>query len=237
MPVDLNKNFFDGTDAEIASGTQVFSGVINTDFALYGLTNAQATSYSILSGQYFAAWQAATNPATRTHGTVAAKNAAKIALKAAAKDLASIINGTPTVTDQMKIDVGLRVSDGRTPWPVPTVAPKIGISNYGGNTLKVILSDANVQKRGKPAFVKGAAVYYWVGEETPNENTPWVTFGNTGRTLFNMEFPSSLPQGTKVWVIAAWFNGRGQFGPSCQPVSTLLLGQSTFQQGNLKLAA
>ena len=128
MPVDLNKNFFDGTDAEIASGTQVFSGVINTDFALYGLTNAQATSYSILSGQYFAAWQAATNPATRTHGTVAAKNAAKIALKAAAKDLASIINGTPTVTDQMKIDVNLHVRDtSPTPIPAPETAPLINV--------------------------------------------------------------------------------------------------------------
>ena len=55
-------------------------------------------------------------PSTRTKGQTAAKNAAKILLKVAASDLAKIIEGTSTVTDQQKIDLGLNVR--ATPTPV-----------------------------------------------------------------------------------------------------------------------
>ena len=234
MAVEGNKNFYDGTDAEIASGTQVFSAEISANFATYGLTNAQATSYATLSGNYVSKWNIATNPTTRTKVSVGEKNDARTALKIAARDLASIINGIPTVTDPQKVALGLRVRDTHpTPSPVPGESPVLTIENAGGNIIKVKLRGEGLNKRGKPTGVKGAATYYWIGDETPSPNTPWQAFGNTGRTDFNMSFPLSLPQGTKVWVIASWYNGRGQFGPACQPVSTLLLGQQAPQQGNI----
>ncbi|HQY89827.1 MAG TPA: hypothetical protein PK402_14330, partial [Tepidisphaeraceae bacterium] len=228
-----NRNFYDGTDAQLASGTQLFAAEISSGFASYGLTSAQATSYDTLSGNFVGAYDIATNPVTRTKSAIAAKNAAKTALKIKARDLVAIINATPTVTDEQKINLGLHVRNPTpTPVPVPDFAPVMTISNVGGNTLAIKLREVDMNRRGKPPLVKGAAVYFYVGEETPDVNTPWIAFGNSGRANFQMEFPSSLAQGTKVWIIAAWYNNRGQYGPSCQPMSTLLLGQTAFQQGN-----
>lgn len=233
----MSKGFLPRRDSELLAWSANFKDLLLVNFAMYGILESQATFYSGLHTTFATKLELATEPITRTRVTVSEKDAAREVLTTNAKLLAKIIEGQANVTDAQKLALGLNVRKQPTPWPIPETAPAVTITNYGGNTLKVMLRDQDVQKRGKPPLTRSAAVYYWVGEEQPTENTPWLTFANTGRTMFNMEFPSSLPKGTQVWIIAAWMNGRGQFGPSCTPVSALLLGQSTFQAGNLKLAA
>lgn len=110
-------SFFTGTEAELYAGTEVFSAAINLAPTSYGLTAPEATSYNTLSDDYRSAYLTAITPATRTKGAVAAKNTAKALLRAAASDLALKIEGTASVTDQQKIDLGLNVR--KVPAPVP----------------------------------------------------------------------------------------------------------------------
>lgn len=113
----MDRSFFYGTDAEIAAGSANFSTRITATPAAYGLVAAQATAYAAVNAAYQTAYTTAITPATRTKGAVAAKNDAKDALRAMASDLAKIIDGTPTVTDQQKIDLGLAIR--KTPTPNP----------------------------------------------------------------------------------------------------------------------
>src|SRR5687768_7456764 len=108
-------SFFTGTDDELYHGSNNFSEMITATPTAFGLTAPMAANYATLNGNYAAAYEALQTPSTRTKGQTAAKNAAKILLKVAASDLAKIIEGTSTVTDQQKIDLGLNVRAIPTP--------------------------------------------------------------------------------------------------------------------------
>src|SRR5687768_17160992 len=103
----MARSFFTGTDAELYTGSESFSTKISATPTAYGLTAPQAASYATLNTAYASAFMAAQDPETRTKGQVAAKNTARDNLRIAASDLAKIIDGTPSVTDQQKIDLGL----------------------------------------------------------------------------------------------------------------------------------
>ena len=112
----MSRSFFTGTDAQLYNGTKIFDAAITASPTTYGLSAPQAASYHTLSQNYVAAYEAIQDPSTRTKGATAAKNAAKILLKSMASDLTRIIEGTSTVTDQQKIDIGINVR--KIPGPV-----------------------------------------------------------------------------------------------------------------------
>lgn len=235
-----NRSFFDKSDADIYTGTQNFVNLLQAPGAPdYGPTPAQITAYNVLSVNYRQAYETAIEPTTRTKVAVEAKNIARAALRASARNLASLIDGTPTVTDDQKIALGIHVRDTNpTPTPVPDSAPQLAIVNTTGNVIQVRLSSIEVGKRGKPSKVRGATVYTFVGENPPVDNVGWQFFGNSGRVNFEIEFSANLPAGTTVWITAGWYNPRGALGPLCAPVKAMLLGGvEASNTGGLKIAA
>ncbi|HLL91179.1 MAG TPA: hypothetical protein VK324_17915 [Tepidisphaeraceae bacterium] len=103
------KSFFTGTDVELYNGTKVFSAAISSTPTAFGLTAAQATAYALLSDDYINCYDATVDPKTRTKSKTQAKTDAKIALRAMASDLAKIVGGTSTVTNEQRLDLGLSV--------------------------------------------------------------------------------------------------------------------------------
>ena len=60
--------------------------------------------------------------------------------------------------------------------------------------------------------------------------------GSTSRTLVDVDFPITLPAGTRVWFTAYWFNPRLQAGPACNPVgANVPLLKLTQQRGGEKV--
>lgn len=112
----MGRSFFTGTEDQLYTGSNSFSAQISATPTAFGLTADQAAAYAALNATWEAAYLAAKAPETRTKGAVAAKNSAKLALRQMASDLAKIIDGTATVTDQQKADLGLSVRG--TPGPV-----------------------------------------------------------------------------------------------------------------------
>jgi len=235
----MAKNFFDRTDAELYTGGQNFVTVIGKNTAAYGLTNDQLASFNTASNNYGTAYLAAIQPETRTRGKVAAKNAAKSALKAIASDLTKIIDGTPTVTAQMKIDVGLNVRKQSSPQPPPTERPAVNIVSVIGRTVTIRIRDtAESSKRGKPAGVLGASVYSYVGTTYPTDPTAWSFDGTTTKTTHAIVFPDSVANGAQIWVCATWFNRKTETGPISIPVTTNVQGGlGVSVQPALKMAA
>lgn len=116
----MNDSFFAvAKESVFVAGSDNFASKISTGFASYGLTSAQATAYGTVNTTLQAAVVLANTPSTRTKSTVAAKAQARAAARFMASNLAKIIDGTPTVTDSMRIDLGLAVRGIPAPRPDP----------------------------------------------------------------------------------------------------------------------
>jgi hypothetical protein len=215
-----SNGFLPRTDAGLLAWSANFSALITATPTAYGLTSAIATAYTALHTAYATAL-AACDPGVRNKAAVLAKNDAREALKVQARFLAKLVQGTSTVTDSQKAELGLTVNAMPSPIPPPSAAPALDIVSVVGRTVKIRLHDAdNAGKRGKPAGVAGATVFSAVGDDAPVTEDGWKFEGNTTRTEIDVVFPNSVAAGAKVWLLAFWRNERDQSGPPCAPVST-----------------
>ncbi len=223
---NLTSTMFPTSDTGLLAWSLNFSTLITATPTAYGLTAAQATAYATVHST-FATALAACDPNSRNKSAVATKNTARTNLKTQARALASIINGTLTVTLAQKIALGIPPRATPSPVPAPSSSPALEVGTVTGWTVKLKLHDsASGSKRGKPAGVSGASVFSFVGATPPNDMGSWTFQGNTGKTVVDVVFDNSTAPGTKVWFTAFWFNGRKQSGPACAPVSTNLQGGS-----------
>lgn len=216
----LTTGFLPNRDAALLAWSLNFSTKISAGAVSYGLTTAQATAYAALHAAYGSAL-AACAPGERSKSLVATKNTARTALKTQARLLALLVQGTASVTNAQKLDLGLTVRQAPSPVPPPAFAPALDIVSVNGRTVNIRLHDStDASRRGKPAGVFGAAVFSFVGATPPDSTTEWTFEGNMGRTLVSVVFPDSVAAGAKVWLAAFWFNGSKESGPTCAPVST-----------------
>lgn len=234
-----SQSFLPSTDTGLLDWAANFGLKITATPAVFGLTPAQATAFEAFRLSYANLLAKVLDPAQRTQVIVSQKDEAKRALRNNASELSKIIQGQATVTDAMKIDLRLNVRKSPTPIPVPDEMPEMDILSVTGRTVKARLHSATIEHRRKPNGVSGANLWTFVGETPPEELSGWLFQGTTTRTLFEIEFPVTVEQGSKVWLAAAWFNPRGQTGPVSDPVSTFIQygGVTLTNTQNLKKAA
>ena len=223
--------FLPNSDSGLLAWSLNFKTLIVATPTAYGLTTALASAYGTLHDAYATALVAC-DPAIRTRSAVPTKNTARGNLKANARLLADLVQGTASVTNAQKLALGLTVRSAPSPIPPPSDAPGLDVVSVSGWTVNIKLHDAAVAgKRGKPAGVSGASVFTFVGATAPGDISAWQFVGNTGKTKVSVPFPNTLAAGAKVWLTAFWFNPRKQSGPICAPVGTNLPG------GSVSLAA
>ena len=216
-------NFFPSADVALRNWAAVFSANITGRSESLGVPDPVAQALATKQAAYAVSLEAATNPTTRGESTVRAKDRDKKILVAEIRAVARFLQGSMTVTDAQREDLGLPVHDRRyPPVPVPAEKPGVGLIALDGNTLRVVLSTG--AGRAKPAGVAGASLFSFVGEQVPADLSGWTFMGNTTRTTADMDFGAALQPGAKVWVTAFWYNPRGQSGDAAAPVSTRLAG-------------
>lgn len=216
-------SFLPSRDSLLLAWSSNFSTQISATPTAFGLTAAQATAYAALHTAYSTAYTAAIDPATRTKANISTKNVAKKSLRTSAQDLAKIANAFPTITNAQRILLGLTPRSGTiTPVNPPTEAPVMEIVSTNGRTIKLRLHSQST--KSKPAGVKGASLFSFVGATPPADIDSWKFEGSTTRTHFEMSFSSSTPAGSQVFLTAFWFNPRSQSGPACTPVSAYIAG-------------
>jgi len=222
-------DFIPKREAELVNWSNNFAAQIDDGGVEppFGLTAQQVTDFVALNTAWVAAYNAAVAPETRGPSTIQAKNDAKAAMVANARELARIIQAFPALTNQERVDLGLTVPDTEpTPIPPPSSTPTLTITCVLGHNVHYTLRDpAQPDKRGKPTGVAGASVFAHVGETAPADPAQWQLKGNVTRTKGTVMFSSlSVPAGSKVWLTASWFNPRGQQGPLCDPQAVYLSG-------------
>jgi hypothetical protein len=220
-------DFVPRNDQQFKAFVETLSAGVTADPTSLGLTAGIATTLASKVTSFSTALAAATNPTTRGGSTILAKDIARYEdLEPYVRQIARMIQGQITVTDQQRYDLGLTVRDTEpTPVPVPGFAPQVSILAVSGRTVRIRLRDAqNAARRGKPPGVIGATVLACVSETTPTPASDWRLQGETGTTVLNVTFPDTVPAGAQVWVAAYWFNSRKEAGPSSTPLSTNLQG-------------
>ena len=219
------KDFIPSSDGKLVVWSNGFSAKLTATPTAFGATAAQATAYAALDTAFSTAVGVASDPATRTRGSVSAKNAARKPLVAMARELARIINAYPPITNTQRIDLGLTPRTGTvSPINPPTEAPVLEVAAAAGRLLTLKLRCIDSARRGKPAGVAGASLFSYVGTTPPADISLWKFEGSTTRTTFHLEFPPTVAAGAQVWLTAFWFNPRSQSGPACTPVSAYIAG-------------
>jgi hypothetical protein len=221
----MGKNFIPSREASLVSWTNNFNTLVAATPTAFGLTAAQATAYTTLNTAFVNAYNVVQNKQTRSPANIQTKNAAKASLIASARQLAGIIQKFPTITNAQRSELGLTVRSSPSPIPAPSTSPDLDVVSSVGNTVKIRLHDSTSgSKRGKPAGVKGASVFSFVGAAAPTDSSGWNFEGNTSRTVVDVTFPSATAPGAKVWFTAFWFNSKSQSGPACAAVGTNIPG-------------
>lgn len=208
-------------DVDLQGFAQNFSTKITATPTAYGLVAAQATAFATLSAAFRTAMNALQDPTTKSPPFVAAKNAAKDALvngPDGIRPLVALVQAHPSITDQQLIDLRLTVRDASpTPVPPPAFAPEIDIFPPVVRTVRIRLhNEQTIARKGKPDGAIGATIFSFVGELPPplDDVAAWKFEMNTGNTIAEIEFPSTVPAGATVWITASWYNRRGEQGPA-----------------------
>ncbi len=226
----MSTDFVPQRESELVTYTNNFGSKLSTLFASVGCTSAQSTNFATLNSNWTSSYAIATAPATRTRDTIITKNNNKKLCVANLRALAKIMQGYPGTTDALRAQFGITIPKPLAPIPAPTEIPLIEIRKRYGTTVFIRLQNEE-GKNKKPPGVVGARVYSHVGTTFPPDPADWFLEGQATRHDVEVQFNAELPAGTTVWFTAAWYSQRGQLGPGCSPVSTVLAG------GALQLAA
>ena len=192
-----------------------------------GLSLAQFSDWTAKFTAFETLFNQCNEPTTRTPARVFQKNEAKKALLDVARLYVRYIQGFPGTTNDMRRDLQITVRDVE-PSPIgrPETAPELSVVSVSGRVLDLRLREPGATRRGKPAGVRGAWLYTFVGNEAPTDFAQMKFEGATTRTDPQVVVDADVPAGSKVFVSACWVNPTDQPGPACMPVATWTNGGS-----------
>jgi hypothetical protein len=191
---------------------------------LWDLTAAQCTAYTAALADYSAKLAIARDPATRTKGNTAAKDASKDHLLDLSRAYLRIIEGVPTLSPQQRADLGMRPARNPHPSrkPAPATRP-VGLIDAGG--LLRLVDEATPTLARVPAGYAGAYLFTAILPVS----APAPTGPNAGTTFWRLTTDSTvqvpIPPGSfakMLYVFAQWTNARGDAGPTSAPISVLI---------------
>ncbi len=139
-----------------------------------------ATVISASYGAWHAAYLAATTLGTRTHVTIAAKDAQKILTVDVVRTYSTTIRANTGVGDSLKVGLGLNLHDTiPTPVPPPSTYPVLRLSISSPLTQDVLATDSlTPTRRAKPHGAAGLLVFRAIGTTaaTDPETVPFLAF-------------------------------------------------------------
>lgn len=216
----MSSDFIPSRDAELQAWLLNFKTLIAATPAAYGLVAGDATVITNSYVAWNAAYVAATNPATRTHVTIAAKDAQKILTIDVVRTYSATIRANGAVTDSLKLGLGLNVHDTiPTPVPPPTTYPLLTINGAGPGMQDLRAADqATPTRRAKPHGSAGLLVFRTVGTTAASDPTNAPFLGFVTKAEFVSSF-TSADDGKIATYFARWTNAKGEVGPWSAPVS------------------
>ena len=216
-------------DALLVPWSNNFSALLTAAPTSYGLTAGDASAYAALDLAYDNAYAAAISGSTRGPSSVATKDAAKANLIARARQLATIIQANPAITDAQKTDLGLTVrKTTKTPVPPPSTSPLLTFvaATPGQHTLRMA-DQLTPALKAKPFGVIQLQLRYWLTTTPPPAPQPGPPSAPTGTVLatknpFAVNFDSAAT-GKTVFYIGNWLTRKGEIGPDSNVVQQVVI--------------
>jgi len=189
-------------DAVLNVGAISMSALITDDPAAYGLTAADATALATAVANWNAAYTAAAMTTTRSKSIVQGKNDARTALKQLISRLAKRIDSEPSVTDEMKLQLGLSVRKTPSRRSAPGTANTFAARLLANGSLEIGWKCKNptgtsgttyqvfrrVGMDGLPEFVGSTGVKQFVDDAIP-----------TGATQLTYQVQATRSTGAGDW--------------------------------------
>jgi len=215
-----NQSYLPSREAELLTWSTNFNNQVQADSAGVGLSAEQATALNTAQTAFASAYDTAHDPITRSPLNIQLKNEKKAALIALVRQDVAIIQAFPGTTDAQRTALGITVRDNTpTPAPIPATSPVVTVAAVEGRLFNLELREVGSERRGKPAGVKCAWIYTYVGEDLPTFEQ--MTFrGSTGKTDTKIVLPADTPVGSKVWISACWVNTAEKPGAVSLPIFT-----------------
>ena len=165
-----------------------------------------------------AAYDAATNPETRTRGSIADKNAAFNAAETLCGRFAMEIKYNNVISDGLKLNVGVTPPNPqRTPRPAPSTQPVISVVGATEGSQTLTFRDS-VTGRNKPPGVTNIQVYRVIAPEAVQDRAGAELYSAFSRNPIGVEF-SEADDGKVATYFARWADAKGQVGPWSLPTS------------------
>lgn len=154
-----NKIMIPKKDSAFASWLAVFAAAIVAAPTTYGLTVGDATAINNVNTTFQAAYATATDPATRTAPTIAAKNSARAAAEVLCRPYAVQISLNASVTDEAKVAAGVTVRKTvPTPIPAPVDAPELAVQKAIPGVVTIAAKVPGSTGKAKPTGAIGLEV-------------------------------------------------------------------------------
>lgn len=224
-----NLSYVPAQDALFAAWLLNFSTLLTAAPATYGLVAGDAVIVDAQNAAFQAAYTAATNPATRTTSSVAAKDAARASAESVVRPYAQRIKVNPAVSNASRVNIGVTVDAfPPTPIPAPTTSPVLMLvmATPLQHTLQYRDSLTPTSK-AKPYGVKQLALFVTVGVAPAVDPDAAIYRGGFTKSPLNVGFDSSQ-RGKIATYFSRWENGSGPGGvaargPWSDPVSVVII--------------
>jgi hypothetical protein len=209
-------DYIPSNDPVLSAWANNFSEKIAATPGAYGLMASDAAAIAAAFDLFDDALAQVLDPATKTKSAVADKNAKKATMLATMRNYAQTIKRNRGVSNDAKIDLGLRVSDGSpTPIPAPTTVPVLAIASDMPLVQSVEFRDITTpDRKAKPEGVIGMMLVVVVapaGAAVPNpENAP--VHGIATRNPYRVQFTAE-ERGKVAYYFGRWITGAGKVGP------------------------
>ena len=217
---------FDTDDGWNVWGTS-FAPQIALDPEVLGITAAMAQAVTSAAALYSQKLQEARAPDTRSKPAIQAKRDALESLKQAVRPVVAILRTNENVSDETRVELGLKVADGtKTPVAVPATPPMVDVMPTGLLSARAVVRDpADPDRRAKPRGVKSILVRAMLtdGPVPAEAVADWPVRSVESAADFDLAWPD-LRQPATVWVACSWLTTRNEEGRPSTPVSTRLAG-------------
>lgn len=210
----MPSGYIPARDADFNTWLLNFSTLLTASPTTYGLTAPDAVLVAAQQTAFAAALTAATDPATRTPVTVAAKDAARASAEFVVRPYAVQISLNPAVTNGNKTAIGVTVrTTTPTPVPAPVTPPAIELLMAQPLTQQLQIRPVGSVNKAKPPGCIAIEIARSVGTMAATDPSQLAIIGQYGKTPLIQTFDSG-DQGKIVTYAARYRTRSGPAGVS-----------------------
>lgn len=207
-------SYIPARDVDFNDWLQNFSTLLTAAPATYGLGAPDAVIVAAQASAFDAALTIATDPATRTSPTIAAKDADRASAEFIVRPYAVGISQNPSVTNEDKVAIGVTVrSNIPTPIPAPVTPPAIELLMAQPLTQQLQIRPVGSTSKAKPAGCIAIEIARSVGTVAATDPAQLAIIGQYGKTPLIQQFQSA-DQGKIVTYAARYRTRSGPAGVS-----------------------